>query len=145
MPGHSDMSDAVNEKEPIPFSELGRIADQILEKGEDRPDVLARELDDLPPGVRSELLASDLLNAYQVFYYFFRYDPGDLERDRLILQPASALATGVMVTEIDLFEVIFSVDNGVPVFSVSAGEQVIARYRGPDSYKKALLFLDEAV
>ena len=145
MPARSNMRDAVNEKEPIPFSELGRIADRILEKGEDRPEVLARELDDLPPSIRIELLASDLLNAYQVFYFFFRQDPGDLERDRLILQPASALATGVMLTEIDLFEVIFSVEDDTPVFSVGDGEKVIARFRGPDSYQKAFAFIDEAL
>jgi hypothetical protein len=136
---------AVNDKDPVPFSELRRIADEILEKGEDQPDVLARELQRLPPGIRDELLTSDLLNAYQVFYYFFREGPGDLETDRLTLQPASALATGVMVTEIDVFEVIFSIDGGSPVCSVSDGEQVIARYQGTGAYQKALQFIDESL
>lgn len=136
---------AVNEKDPIPFSELCRIADEILEKGEDQPDVLARELQRLPPEIRNELLTSDLLNAFQVFYYFFREEPGDLETDRLTLQPASALATGVMITEVDLFEVVFSLDGNEPVCSVSDGEQVIARYRGRDAYQKVLQFLDESL
>ena len=134
----------MTDKDPVPYSELYRIADQILEKGEDRPDLLAGELDRLPQSIRSELLASDLLNAYQVFYYYFREDPGDLEKDRLTLQPASALSTGVMMTEIDLFEVIFSVEVEEPLFSVSDGEQVIARFRGTDSYRKALRFIDES-
>jgi hypothetical protein len=127
----------------MPFGELGRIADDILEKGEDEPDVLAHELDLLPPDIRDELLTSDLLNAFQVFYYLFREDPGDLERERLTLQPASALATGVMMNENDLFEVIFSFDGSEPSFSVSDGEQIIARYHGIGSYAKALQFLDE--
>jgi hypothetical protein len=127
----------------MPFGELGRIADYILEKGEDEPDVLAHELDLLPPDIRDELLTSDLLNAFQVFYYLFREDPGDLERERLTLQPASALATGVMMNENDLFEVIFSFDGSEPSFSVSDGEQIIARYHGIGSYAKALQFLDE--
>ena len=135
----------MNDKDPIPYSELSRIADQILESGEDQPEILARELERLPPEIRDELLTSDLLNAFQVFYYYFREDPGDLERDRLTLQPASALLTGVMVTEIDLFEVLFSIDAGEPVLSVSDGDQVIARYRGIDAFRKALRFLDESL
>jgi hypothetical protein len=135
--------EAVNKKDPLPFGELGLIADRILEKGEDQPEVLADELDQLSPAIRDELLTSDLMNAFQVFYYFFRQDPGDLERERLTLQPASALATGVMMSENDLFEVIFSFDGVEPVFSVSDGEQVIARYHGTGSYGKVLQFLDE--
>ena len=137
--------EAVNKKDPVPFGELGRIADQILEKGEDQPDVLANELDLLSPALRDELLTSDLLNAFQVFYYLFRQEPGDLERERLTLQPASALATGVMMSENDLFEVTFSFDGVEPVFSVSDGEQVIARYHGTGSYGKVLQFLDETL
>jgi hypothetical protein len=135
----------VNDKDPVPFSELSRIADQILEMGEDQPDVLARELERLPPDIRNELLTSDLLNAFQVFYYFFRENPGDLERDRLTLQPASALLTGVMMTGIDLFEILFSIEAGVPVISVSDGDQVIARYQGTDAFRKAVRFLDETL
>lgn len=135
----------MNDKDPVPYSELSRIADQILERGEDQPEILAMELERLPPEIRDELLTSDFLNAFQVFYYFFMEDPGDLERDRLTLQPASALLTGVMVREIDLFEILFSIDAGEPVLSVSNGDQVIARYRGTDAYRKALRFLDESL
>jgi hypothetical protein len=134
----------MNDKDPVPFDKLRRIADQILEKGEDQPDVLAIELEQLPSEIREELLTSDLLNAFQVFYYFFREDPGDLERDRLTLQPASVLMTGVLVTETDLFEILFSIDNGEPVLSVSDGDEVIARYRGADAFRKVLGFLDES-
>jgi hypothetical protein len=137
--------EAVNKKDPLPFGELGLIADRILEKGEDQPEVLADELDQLSPAIRDELLTSDLMNAFQVFYYFFRQDPGDLERERLTLQPASALATGVMMSENDLCEVIFSFDGVEPVFSVSDGEQVIARCHGTGSYRKVLQFLDETL
>jgi hypothetical protein len=135
----------VNDKDSLPYSELSQIADRILERGEDQPEILASELKGLPPEIRDELLTSDLLNAFQVFYYFFREDPGDLERDRLTLQPASALLTGVMVTEIDMFEILFSIESGEPVLSVSDGDQVIARYRGTDAFRKALRFLDESL
>jgi len=125
------------------FSELGQLADKLLEKSEDRPDMLAKELDLLSPAIRDELLTSDLLNAFQVFYYFFRQEPGDIEKERLTLQPASALATGVMMSENDLFQVTFSFEGVEPVFSVSDGEQVIARCHGTGSYRKVLRFLDE--
>ena len=94
---NSDTIDTLNDTTSVSFSELARITDQILEKAEDDPEILARELDGLAPGIKNELLTSDLLNAYQVFFYFFREDPGDLEQDRLTLQPASALMTGVMM------------------------------------------------
>jgi hypothetical protein len=50
-----------------------------------------------------------------------------------------------MMSENDLFEVIFSLDGIEPVFSVSDGEQVIARYHGTGSYGKVLQFLDETL
>ena len=142
--GNSDTIVTLNDTTSISFSELARIADQILEKAEDDPEILARELDALAPVIRNELLTSDLLNAYQVFFYFFREDPGDLEQDRLTLQPASALMTGVMMSETELFELSFSIDTGDPVFSVTDGDQIVARFRGADSYRKALRFLDES-
>lgn len=131
-------------EEPLPYRDLVRIADRLLERGEDNPAVLAGELAYLAPGIRDELFTSDLLNAYQVFFYFYRKDPGDLERERLMLQPASALGAGVLIAELDLFEIFFSLEQGEPVFSVSDGESVLARYQGPDAYQRALRFLDEA-
>lgn len=131
-------------EEPLPYRDLVRIADRLLERGEDNPAVLAGELAYLAPVIRDELFTSDLLNAYQVFFYFYRKDPGDLERERLMLQPASALGAGVLIAELDLFEIFFSLEQGEPVFSVSDGESVLARYQGPDAYQRALRFLDEA-
>ncbi len=141
---NSDTIDTLNDTTSVSFSELACIADQILEKAEDDPEILAQELDGLAPGIRNELLTSDLLNAYQVFFYFFREDPGDLEQDRLTLQPASALMTGVMMSETELSELFFSIEAGEPVFSVSDGDRVVARFRGADAYQKALQFLDES-
>lgn len=133
----------MSDEEPLPYSVLTGIADAILETGEDDPDTLAGSLDRLDSGIREELFASDLLNAFQVFYYFFREDPGDLESDRLMLQPASALSTGVVVTEREFYEVIFRVDDGLPVITVSDGESVLASFTGADAYWEALAFLDE--
>jgi hypothetical protein len=139
------IGDLVTEDSPVPYAELYPIVDRILEETEDDPEALARALDHLSPALREELLLSDFLNAYQVFYYYFREDPGDLERDRLILEPASALLTGVLITELEFYELIFRVDSGEPVISVHAGPEVIANFRGTGAYRTALRFLEDTL
>jgi hypothetical protein len=131
------------EGEGISYSELGVIAEEMLEEAEEDVGVLVRVLESLPPKIRADLFSSDFLNAYQVFYYFYREEPGELEKDRLILQPASALKKGVLLTEIDLLEIVFRVDEEGGVISVSDGEQVLVNFRGRGSYDKAVRFIDE--
>jgi hypothetical protein len=133
------------DREPVPYAVLTRIADDILEAGEDNPAALAGILDRLEPGIREELFTSDLLNALQVFFFYFREDPGDLETDRLMLQPASALSTGVVFADREFFELVFLVEAGIPVITVSDGELVRARFSGPDAYRLAVTALDEMV
>lgn len=130
---------------PLSYRDLYAVADRILEEGEDDPEALSRALDGLDPAVRDELLASDILNAWQVFYYHFREDPGDLERDRLTLQPASALRDGVLLTEIEFYELVFFIDAKEPVVSVRTGGEIVANFRGKDAYRRARQFLDDAL
>jgi hypothetical protein len=130
---------------PLAYRDLSLVADRILEEGEDDPEALSFALDRLVPGVRDELLASDFLNAWQVFYYHFREDPGELERDRLTLQPGSALSEGVLITEIEFYELFFLIDSKEPVISVRTGKDVVANFRGRDAYRLARKFLDEAL
>lgn len=124
--------------------ELADIADDILERVGEDVDALAGELDMLDPAVRRQLLVSDFLNAFQVYYYFYRKAPGELELERLLLQPASALAHGVLLTELDLFVVMFRVEEGRPIISVGDGERILANFREKDAYEKALRFIDES-
>ena len=133
----------VNDEEPLPYPVLTGIADALLEKGEDDPEVLAVSLERLDPRIREDLFASDLLNAFQIFYFYFRENPGDLEAERLMLQPGSALVTGVVVAERVSCEVIFLVAGGSPVISVGDGQTVLASFTGQDAYLKALSFIDE--
>lgn len=135
----------MTEEKSTPYADLVQLADRILESGEDNPEELARELDQLNPADRADILCSDLLNAFQIFYYFFREDPGGLVTDRLILQPASALATGVLIIEREVYEVIFRIDDGEPVISVSASAEILANFRGHDAYQEALQFLDDTI
>jgi hypothetical protein len=135
----------MTEERPLPYRELSWVAERILEEGEDDPEALARALDRLDPAVRDELLDSDFLNAWQVFYYHFREDPGELERDRLTLQPASALADGILITEIEFYELVFLIEAKEPVISVRTGGEIAANFRGKDAYRRARQFLDDAL
>lgn len=130
--------------EPIlTYQELGDIAEGLFQESNDDPRKLAGLLDGLDARIRKELLISDFLNAYQTFYYFFREEPGEFEKDRMILETASALQQGIRIVEIDLFEVIFRVEEAEPVVSVGDGGQILVNYRGPDAYRRAIRFIDE--
>ena len=135
----------MNNDHPLVYRDLYVVADRILEEGEDDPEALSEALDQLDPGIRDELLASDFLNAWQVFYYHFREDPGELERDRLTLQPGSALSEGVLITEIEFYELVFLIESKEPVISIRTGEDIVANFRGKDAYRRARKFLDEAL
>ena len=62
----------------VPYHTLVDLADHLFEECEDDVICLSRKIDALDPDLRNELLVSDLMNAYQVFYYFFRTMPDEL-------------------------------------------------------------------
>jgi hypothetical protein len=127
---------------PIPYQNLADIADHLFEACEDDVLCLSRKIEVLNPDVRNELLVSDLLNAWQVFYYFFRMEPDELMQERLELEPASSLVNGVIIDNIDLLELIFSVTNSDPVIIVSDGEKPLATYKGRNAYTEGLKFIE---
>lgn len=104
---------------------------------------VAEVLDTIDPVVRNELLLSDFLNAYQVFYFFFRVRLQEEPRDRLILTTASDISAGIVVEELDLFQIIFMVQKGVPLACVSDGEHFIATFTGQESYSQARTYIEE--
>jgi hypothetical protein len=129
----------------LPYHELAAIADSLLEQCEDEAICLASRLDALEPATRNDLLVSDLLNAYQVFVYFFRLDPGTYIMELLELQPASILSRGILLGEIDILELIFFVrshgeDSLVGGVAVSDGEKVVAEFTGRNAYTDAFGF-----
>jgi hypothetical protein len=126
------------------YRDLAKIADRLFAKSHDDEEQLAAALDSAPQEVRQELLASDLLNAYQVFFYYFREVPDALVKERLLLLPASALTHGTILSEIDYVEVIFQVEQGVPVITLHDEGQVIANYHGKDAYRSAMQFIDDS-
>ena len=127
--------------QPLPYPELVAAADQILDECGDDIALLSEKLDQLSGQVRDELLVSDLLNAFQVFYYFFRETPGELPTERLILSPGSALLDGLLVDEIDLLELIFAIIDHQPVIVVSNGERALGTFLGPDAYRDGLMYI----
>jgi len=126
------------------YRDLAKIADRLFIHSNDDEEQLASALDSVDDEIRQDLLASDLLNAYQVFYYHFREFPGDLVKERLLLLPASALSHGVILLEIDYVEVVFQVEQGDPVITLHDEGQVIANYHGKGAYRSAMQFIDDS-
>ncbi len=125
----------------VPYSELVTLADQLLDECDDDTGLLAEKLDALPESLRNELLVSDLLNAFQVFFFYFRQMPDEIEAERMVLHPASELPYGIRVNEIELLELIFAVTKDGPVMIVSDGNQALVEYTGKDAYRKALDYI----
>jgi hypothetical protein len=125
----------------IPYRQLVAAADKLLDACEEDVACLARGLDSLGEQMRSELLVSDLLNAWQAFYYFFRIDPGDLARERMDLEPASALPHGLKIDECELLDLYFLVRETVPVMVVSDGEQAVATFSGRNAYADGMEYI----
>ncbi len=125
----------------IPYSRLVAIADALLEDADDDLALLARGIDALEQPVRDELLVSDQLNAYQVFYYFFRTEPDMLVQELLDLEPASSLVRGLKIEETDLLELSFGVRDAKPVIVISDGDKAVATFFGRSAYEQGREFL----
>ena len=125
----------------VPYSRLVAIGDKLLEDADDDVALLARSMDALEQPVRDELLVSDLLNAYQVFYYFFRFEPDILVQERLDLEPASSLINGLKIEETDLLEMFFGIRNAMPVIVISDGDKAVATFSGKSAYEQGRMFL----
>lgn len=127
---------------PAPYHTLVALADHLFEECEDDVKCLSHRIDALDSDLRNELLDSDLLNAFQVFYYFFRILPDELVCERLELEPASSLTKGIKIDEIELLDLVFSVKNHEPVIMVSDGEKPLMTYKGNTAYTDGLKFIE---
>ena len=126
----------------IPYEELVAIADHLFDACEDDVKCLSRRIEVLEPDKRNELLVSDLLNSWQVFYYYFRAQPDELTQERLELEPASSLVHGIKLDEIELLELIFSVKNQKPVIIVSDGKHPLVTFEGKTAYAEGLKYIE---
>jgi hypothetical protein len=125
----------------IPYTDLVAIVDDLLDSCEEDVSCLAAKLDRLENPVRSELLVSDLLNAYQVFFYFFRSAPSDLARERMDLEPASVLVHGFRIEECELLELFFHVRENTPMMVVTDGDQTLATFSGKRAYDQGMEYI----
>ena len=130
------------EGSPVPYHNLVALADHLFEECEDDVKCLSQMIDALDSAIRNELLVSDLLNAYQVFYYFFRTLPDDLVHERLELEPASSLTSGVKIDNVELLDLIFSVKNHEAIIIVSDGEHPIVTFKGKAAYADGLKYIE---
>lgn len=126
----------------VDYEELGGIADTLLEECDDDVALLAVRLDRLPGPVRTGLLCSDFLNAYQVFYYFFRQVPPEIEMERMLLLPASELQYGIRLNEIELMDLIFAVLRDEPIIVVHDGDRELARFTGDNAYAEGMRYIE---
>ncbi|WP_292517786.1 hypothetical protein [Methanoculleus sp.] len=127
------------------YAELADLADKLFEASGDDDELLAERLDTLDEEARGALLSSDLLNAYQVFYYFFRETPDDLVMERLQLHAASDLVRGIVIDEVDIYEVVFGMVDGEPVVLITDGEETLVRFEGKQAYAGTIRYLDESL
>ena len=123
------------------YRELVALVDKILDECDDEVPCIVKRLDGIDEPTRAELFVSDLLNAYQIFYFMFRLDPGDLVRERLELDPASSLRGGLLVEETDLLEMYFAIREGKPLIAISDGDKVVAAFSGNGAYEAGRQFL----
>jgi len=127
---------------PLPYQDLVAIAERLFDACEDDVRCISRMIETLDPASRNELLVSDLLNAFQVFFYFFRTMPDELTQERLELEPASSLVHGIKLDEIDLLELIFSVQDKKPVIVISDGEHPLVTYEGKSAYADGMKYIE---
>jgi hypothetical protein len=123
--------------------ELAELADRILAIAGENLKILAEVLDTLDAEARNGLLASDLLNALQSFYYHFRELPTLLGQERLDLQPAVAALDGISFEEEKGLELVFRVREGVPVIGLTEAGEPVVEFEGSSAYRGARRYLED--
>ena len=116
------------------FSQLVELVDRMLDDCEEDEECLALRLGHLEPALRNELIVSDLLNAWQVFYFMFRTEPDLLARERMELEPASSLVNGLKIETTDLLEMYFAIRECVPAIVIHDGDKTVAAFSGKSAY-----------
>ncbi len=127
---------------PVSYPELVALADRILEESDEDVERLAKKIGSLDADVRNELMVSDLLNAWQVFYYYFRSVPDELVKERMELEPASCLLRGMKIDEVEFLELVFIMKDHKPLIIVSDGEKPVATFSGSTAYTNGMKYLE---
>ena len=125
------------------FAELSDLMEKIFTRCNDDPVCIAKELEIIEPDIRREILGSDLLNAWQVFWYYFRAFPGDEAVEFLTFHSAGELNQGVPMGDIDIYTLVFQVTDGDPEIVIADDIQELARFRGASSWDECRAFMNE--
>jgi len=123
--------------------ELAELADRILAIAGENVKTLAEVLDTLDHEARTELLASELLNALQSFYYHFREMPTSFGEECLELKPAAAALDGILFEAKRDLGLVFREENGLPFIEVTEQGGVLAKFEGRSAYRRAREYLVE--
>jgi len=126
----------------VPFPELVALADKLLEECDEDVALLATRIGALDADVRNELMVSDLLNAWQVFYYYFRTVPDELVKERMELEPASSLPRGLKIDEVEFLELFFVMKDHKPLIVISDGEKPVATFSGRNAFSDGRAYLE---
>lgn len=126
----------------IPFAEQSKIVDEILTDCDEDVACIRMRLRGLAPEIREAILISDLLNAWQVFYYYYQEYPGEDAVEILNFNPASSLPEGLSIGEHGQCYLRFSVKNDEPEIIVSDDIQDLGRFRGTRGYRDAVRFIE---
>jgi hypothetical protein len=126
----------------VPYPQLIALADKILEESDEDVELLAGKIGSLDADVRNELMVSDLLNAWQVFYYYFRTVPDELVKERMELEPASSLSRGLKIDEVEFLELVFVMRAHKPLIIISDGEKPVATFSGNTAYANGMKYLE---
>lgn len=126
----------------VQFPELVTLADKLLEESDEDVARLATKIGSLDADVRNELMVSDLLNAWQVFYYYFRTVPDELVKERMELEPASSLTRGLKIDEVEFLELFFIMKDHKPLIIISDGEKPVATFSGNTAYANGMKYLE---
>lgn len=130
------------DRSAVPYPELVALTDKLLEESDEDVARLAAKIGSLDADVRNELMVSDLLNAYQVFYYYFRTVPDELVKERMELESASSLSRGLKIDEVEFLELFFVMKDHKPLIVVSDGEKPVATFSGNTAYTNGMKYLE---
>ncbi|HWQ63221.1 MAG TPA: hypothetical protein VN429_02310 [Methanospirillum sp.] len=124
------------------YADLADLVEGILDRCDDDPACIAVALNTLEPGTRNDILSSDLLNAWQVFWYYFQAYPGDEQVEFLVFHSAGELSRGVPMGVAGIFRLTFIVKAGEPCILIEDDIIEIARFKGLSSWSDAQKYLE---
>ena len=125
------------------YNEISSLVDNILSECNEDVACIRRRLFGVDEEVRESVLTSDLLNAWQVFYFYFEEDPGKDILEYLLFFPASSLYKGISIGAYKNCNIKFRVIDSIPMIQLSDDICELERFSGPDAFRNAIIYIDD--